>query len=130
MPSLLDSYPRRDATFRLVKGTVVVNDRYRPRIVTLENLGCQIWVRVDGLATVRDIAGDIARQTNQPAARVEAYTVAMTGVLLGEGLLFLSSEPKPQPYHVAIPQDEQDPNETIASMRAAGWAEQRQPDEE
>ena len=130
MPSTRESYPQRDATFRVINGAVVVNDRYRPRIVALDELGCQIWLRIDGLTTVADIAADIVGQTGEPAAQVETRTIALTGVLLSEGLLYLASEPTPQPYHVAISQDHQDPIEAQISMRAAGWVESPQPDDE
>ncbi len=123
MAATLDSYPRRDATFRVRDGMVLVNDRYRRRTVSLDTFSSQLWLRIDGLTTVRDIAADLARYTKEPPARVETHAVAMTGVLLTEGLLFLVGEPAPQPYHLAIPADEQDPNEAIVSKRASGWEE-------
>ncbi|MCZ7544533.1 MAG: PqqD family protein [Anaerolineae bacterium] len=123
MAATLDSYPRRDATFRLRSGAVMIDDRYQGRTVRLDEFSSQLWLRIDGLTTVRDIAADIARARQEPRARVEVHAAAMTGVLLTEGLLFLDREPSPQPYHLAIPTDEQDPAETLISKRACGWVE-------
>lgn len=123
MASTLESYPRRDATFRLRKGGVTVMDRYQGRVVTLDTFSSEIWLRIDGLTTVRDIAADLAHHLRQPPAQLEPRVVAMTGVLLSEGLIFLSAKPGPHPYHLAVATDRQDPDETAASKRACGWVD-------
>ncbi len=122
--SMLDRYPRRDAAYRVIEGEVTVFDRYRRRMVTLDDLGRRIWLRINGMTTVREIAADIARETGRPLEEVETYTIAMTGIMLGEGLLFLSDKAEPLPYHVSIPSDEQDPEKARESMLAAGWIEE------
>ena len=68
MASTLDSFPRRDATFRLKEGAVLVNDRYQRRVAILDTFSSQIWLRIDGLTSTRDIAADLARFGSQPCS--------------------------------------------------------------
>jgi hypothetical protein len=118
---MLDRYPRRDGLYRLLPDAVAVIDRYQKRVVRLDSLGSDIWLRMDGLTLLRDIASDIAGQRGQALANTLHEATAMTGILIGEGLAHLSLEPEPLPYHLAIPQEEQDPVQTAESMLACGW---------
>jgi hypothetical protein len=119
--SMLDRYPRRDGMYQILPDAVAVHDRYQHRVVQLDALGSEIWLRIDGLTLLRDIALDIAGQSGQPIEMVLRKATAMTGIMIGEGLVHLGLEPEPQPYHLAVPADQQDPEQAEASMRAAGW---------
>ncbi len=119
--SLLDHYPQRDGMFTIRESTVLIADRYRNRAVMLDALGCQIWLRIDGHTTVRAIAHDIAGVTGRPVEAMEVETSVMAGVLLSEGLLYLTSEPVDPPYHVAIPREDQDVKRAHQSLIDEGW---------
>lgn len=119
--SMLDRYPRRDGVYYLFADAVAVHDRYQGRMVKLDSLGSEIWLRIDGLTLLADIALDIAGQNGQPVNEVMRNVAAMTGILIGEGLVHLDLEPKEQPYHLATPYEDQDPAQAEESMRASGW---------
>lgn len=118
---MLDRYPRRDGMYHVLPDAVAVEDRYQKRVVRLDALGSEIWLRIDGVTRLRDIAQDIAGQTRQPLESVLQQATAMTGILIGEGLVHLSLTPEPLPYHLALPREDQDPVQAVESMRAAGW---------
>ena len=119
--SMLERYPRRDGMYQIMPDAVAVHDRYQHRVVRLDALGSEIWLRIDGVTRLRDIALDIAGHSGQPLEAMLRKATAMTGILIGEGLAFLSLEPEPLPYHLTVPQEDQDPAQAEASMRAAGW---------
>lgn len=119
--SMLDRYPRRDGLYKILPDAVAVFDRYQKRIVRLDALGSEIWLRIDGLTQLRAIASDIAGQRGEALNDVLRDATAMTGILIGEGLVHLSLEPEPLPYHLALPREDQDPEQTAESMRASGW---------
>lgn len=121
--SMLDRYLRRDGLYKVLPDAVAVFDRYQKRIVRLDALGSEIWLRIDGLTQLRDIASDIAGQRGEALNTVLRDATAMTGILIGEGLVHLSLEPEPLPYHLALPREEQDPEQTAESMRASGWGQ-------
>jgi hypothetical protein len=121
MSSMLDRYPQRDGMYNVLPDSVAVHDRYRNRMVRLDPFASEIWLRIDGITPLRDIASDIAGRSGQPLEPLLRNAAAMTGILIGEGLAFLSLEPEPLPYHLAVPQEDQDPVQAEASMRAAGW---------
>ena len=118
---MLDRYLRRDGMYHVLPDAVAVQDRYQNRVVRLDALGSEIWLRIDGMTRLREIAQDIAGQTGQPLEDVLRQATAMTGILIGEGLVHLSLTPEPLPYHLALPREDQDPAQTTESMRAAGW---------
>jgi hypothetical protein len=120
---MLDRYPQRDGLFEILTDAVAVYDRYQNRIVRLDPLASEIWLRIDGLSQVRLIASDIAGHSGRSYEDILRSTLAITGILLGEGLIYLSLQPEPLPYHLALPREEQDPIQMQASMRAAGWTE-------
>jgi hypothetical protein len=121
MSSMLDRYPQRDGMYQVLPDAVTVHDRYRNRMVRLDSFASEIWLRIDGITQLRDIASDIAGLSGQPLEPILRNATAMTGILIGEGLAYLSLEPEPLPYHLAVPQEDQDPEQAEASMRAAGW---------
>ena len=119
--TILDRFPRRDGLYKILPDVVAVFDRYQHRIVKLDPLGSEIWLRMDGMTTLRDIALDIAGQRGQTPNVVLRDSTAMLGILIGEGLAHLGLEPEPMPYHLAMPREDQDPVQTAESMRASGW---------
>jgi hypothetical protein len=121
MSSMLDRYPQRDGMYQVLPDAVTVHDRYRNRMVKLDPFASEIWLRIDGITQLRAIASDIAGRTSQPLETILRNATAMTGILIGEGLAYLSLEPQPLAYHLAVPQEDQDPARAEASMRAAGW---------
>ena len=118
---MLDRYPRRDGIYHVLPDAVAVHDRYQNRVVRLDPLGSEIWLRMDGLTPLRAIALDIAGHGGQPVNDTLRNVMAMTGILIGEGLAHLGLEPEPLPYHLAVPREDQDPMRAAESMRSSGW---------
>ncbi len=124
--SMLNRYPCRDGLYNILPDAVAVYDRYQSRIVTLDALGSELWLRMDGQTTLRDMATDIAGRIGAELAETLYKAIAMTGMLSSEGLIYLAVEPQAQPYHLSVPRAEQDPAQTEASMRASGWIDYRE----
>jgi hypothetical protein len=120
-PPVLERYPRRDGVYSVLPDAVLVHDRHQNRVIHLDPLCTAIWLRIDGLTTLNDIALDIAGQTNAAFEDVARSTAAMVGAMSAEGLLYLETAPAPLPYHLTVPLDEQDPMRAAESMRASGW---------
>ena len=89
-------------------------------MVKLDPLGSEIWLRIDGITLLGDIALDIAGQNGQPVNEVLRNVTAMTGILIGEGLVHLTLEPEVQPYHLTTPYEDQDPAQAEESMPCGG----------
>ena len=118
---MLNKYPRRDATYIATASGVTVVDRQQPRVVDLDSLSAYVWLGIDGLHTLQEIADRIAERYNQPVQRVRAMAEQKCHELVAEGFVVLADEPAPLPYHVSMPRDQQDRNEMMRSMREAGW---------
>jgi hypothetical protein len=118
---MLDKYPRRDAAYFATANGVTVADRRDARVIDLDSLGAQIWLRIDGLRTLQDIADRIADRYNQPAKAVTAMVEQRCRELVEAGFVTMANEPAPLPYHVSIPRDRQDRDEMKRSMQEAGW---------
>ncbi len=120
-PSVLERYPRRDGVYSLLPDAVLVHDRHQNRVIHLDPLCTALWLRIDGVTTLNDIALDIAGMLDKPFEEIARNAAAMMGMMSAEGLLYLESTPAPLPYHLTMPLDEQDPLRAAESMRAAGW---------
>lgn len=120
-PSILERYPRRDGVYSLLPGAVLVHDRHQNRVIHLDPLCTALWLRIDGLTTLNDIALAIAEALGEPFEEVARNAATMMGMMGAEGLLYLETTPAPLPYHLTMPLDEQDPLRAAESMRAAGW---------
>jgi len=87
---MLNRYPCRDGLYNILPDAVAVYDRYQSRIVTLDALGSELWLRMDGQTTLRDMATDIAGRIGAELAETLYKAIAMTGMLSGEGLIYLA----------------------------------------
>ncbi len=124
MPSSLDQFPQRDGLYRILPSGVAVHNRYQDRIVMLDGLSSELWLRADGKTNLREIARDIAGM-NGEGVSVVARAAAMLAVILNsEGLMYLKDNPAPLPYHLASPQEDQDPEQMRESLAAAGWLDE------
>jgi hypothetical protein len=121
MAPTLDQYPRRDGLFSVLPEGVAAHNRYEDRLVMLDALASEIWLRADGVTSLRDIARDIAGVNGLPLDAIQ-HTVAIIAVILNsEGVLYPQLEPDPLPYHLALPQEDQDFERMHQSMAASGW---------
>lgn len=118
---MLDKYPRREVAYIATASGVTVVDRRQARVVDLESLAAYIWLGIDGLRSLREIADRIAERYNQPVEQVQTMVVQKCRELAEEGFVVLVDEPAPLPYHVSMPRDQQDRDEMIRSMQEAGW---------
>ena len=118
---MLNQYPRRDVAYIATANGISVLDRRQPRVVDLDSLSAHIWLRIDGLRTVQDIADHIADRYNQPRERVRPLVEQRCIGLVESGFVVMASEPSSLPYHVSLPRDQQDREKMTRSMREAGW---------
>lgn len=120
----LDQYPQRDGLYRIFTHGIAVHNRYQDHVVMLDDLSSEIWLRADGQTSLHEIAQDIAGVSNLPP-QVLGRTLAILVVIMNsEGILYLSNQPDTLPYHLQLPQEEQDRDRTHQSMVAAGWLEE------
>jgi hypothetical protein len=118
---MLNKYPRRDAAYMATASGVTVVDRYQPRVVDLDSLSAHIWLGIDGMRTLEEIASRIADRFNLSLEGTKAQVEQKCQQLVEEGFVVISDEPSPLPYHLSMPRDQQDREEMTRSMREAGW---------
>lgn len=124
MGSSLQEYPQRDGLYRILPDGVAVHNRYEDRIIMLDGLTSELWLRADGKTTLETIARDLAGWRDEPLSLL-LRTIPMISVILNsEGILFQQSEPATLPYHLSLPQEDQDVEQMHASMVAAGWLDE------
>jgi hypothetical protein len=117
----LDQYPQRDGLYQILSEGVAVYNRYQKRVMMLDALSSEIWLRADGKTTLRQIALDIAAMGAMPFEATLRTASILTVMLNSEGVMFATNHPQVLPYHLRIPQEEQDAEKTYASMMDAGW---------
>jgi hypothetical protein len=123
MPTL-DQYPRRDGLFRILPHGVAVHNRYQDRVIMLDSLSSEIWLRADGQTTLREIARDIAGMNGTSASAMCRTVAILTVILNSEGVLYPSTRPAELPYHLRLPQEDQDLDRMHDSLIAAGWLDE------
>lgn len=121
----LDQYPQRDGLYRVLPEGVAVHNRYQDRIIMLDSLGSEIWLRADGTTTLREIACDIAGLWGGSVETICRACAMLIVILNSEGVLYSKNEPDNLPYHLTLPQEEQDTEQMVASMAAAGWLDKK-----
>ena len=124
MPSSLDQYPQRDGLYRILPSGVAVHNRYQDRVVMLDTLSSELWLRADGKSKLRDIAKDVAGMSGKAVSVVSRAAAMLAVILNSEGLMYLKDNPAPLPYHLASPQEDQDPEQMRESMTMAGWLDE------
>ncbi|MBZ0291545.1 MAG: hypothetical protein K8L99_03165 [Anaerolineae bacterium] len=124
MAPTLDQYPQRDALFTVTAEGVIAHNRYEDRVIRLDALSSEIWLRADGKTSLRDIVYDIAGVANI-LPKTLLSTAAMLVVLLNsEGVLYQKNHPDALPYHLSLPQEDQDIEQMFESLAAAGWLDE------
>jgi hypothetical protein len=117
----LDQYPQRDGLYRVLPEGVAVQNRYQDRVVMLDALSSEIWLRADGKTTLRDIAHDIAGMGDVPINTMCRIAAMLIVMLNSEGVLYSKNDAAALPYHLQLPQEDQDLDKMHSSMVAAGW---------
>lgn len=123
MASSLDQFPQRDGMYSVLPDGVAVYNRYQKRIMMLDGLTSEFWLRADGTTSLRNIALDMAGYTGQSAEHLLRTLPAVLVVLSSEGLMYQQNNPTPPPYHLALPKEDQDEEQTRQSMNASGWTD-------
>ena len=118
---MLNRYPRRDVAYIATASGVTVVDCRQPRVVDLDSLGAHIWLRIDGVSSLGDIANSIAERYNQSPEKTRTAVDQKCRELVEAGFVMMAAEPAPLPYHVSMPRDQLDRDEMARSMREAGW---------
>ncbi len=121
MIATLDQYPQRDSLYSVTPDGVAAFNRYQNRLVMLDALASEIWLRADGVTPLRAIAGDIAGVSGTAVSALLHIVPILTVVLNSEGLLYLTERPAALPYHLTLPQEDQDTARMVESMIESGW---------
>jgi hypothetical protein len=124
MTSSLNQYPQRDGLYRVLPDGVAVHNRYQDRVVMLDAISSEMWLRANGKTTLRDIARDIAGSSGQRIEMLLITAPMLLTILSSEGVMYQLDQPAPLPYHLALPQEEQDLNQMRESMLEAGWLDE------
>jgi hypothetical protein len=124
MTSSLDQYPQRDGLYRIMADGVAVHNRYQDRVVMLDAISSELWLRANGKTTLREIARDIAGRSGQRIETLLITAPMLLTILSSEGVMFQLDNPAPLPYHLALPQEEQDLDQMRDSMQQAGWLDE------
>lgn len=121
MTSSLDQYPQRDGLYRVLPDGVAVHNRYQNRIILLDGISGELWLRADGKTTLREIACDIAGWSKLPVANLLVTIPMLLTILNSEGVMFQLDQPVVLPYHLTRPQEDQDAEQMRLSLSDAGW---------
>lgn len=124
----LNQYPQRDGLYRVLPDGVPVHNRYSNQVVFLDALSSEIWLRADGKTTLWDIARDIAGWNRQPVEMMGRTAAMLLTILNSEGVMYQQDNPVDLPYHLALPQEDQDIDRMRASMSVAGWLDDEEQD--
>ena len=124
MAATLDQYPQRDALYRVLPQGVAALNRYENRVVMLDALSSELWLRADGHTSLRDIARDIAGVSGLPLNALQHTLSVMVVILNSEGVLYPKDRPASLPYHLTLPQEEQDLDRMHASIIESGWLDE------
>jgi hypothetical protein len=124
MTSSLDQYPQRDGLYRILPEGIAVHNRYQDRVILLDGLSSELWLRADGKTSLRTIARDMAGHSGQRPELMMLTIPMLLTVLSSEGLMYQLDHPDVPPYHLTLPQEEQDLDQMRASMEAAGWLDE------
>lgn len=124
MVATLDQYPQRDGLYTISPQGVIAHNRYENRVIKLDALSSEIWLRADGKTSLREIVADIAGISAVPVATLLTTASMLVTLLNSEGVLYQKNHPTDLPYHLRLPQEDQDLNQMRASMAAAGWLDE------
>lgn len=124
MSATLDQYPQRDGLYTVTPEGVIAYNRYENRVIKLDPLGSEIWLRADGRTALREIVYDIAGISNMPIESLLPAASMLVVLLNSEGVLFQKNHPSDLPYHLTLPQEDQDVDQMRESMAAAGWLDE------
>jgi hypothetical protein len=124
MTSSLNQYPQRDGLYRVLADGIAVHNRYQDRVVMLDAVSSELWLRADGKTALHDIARDIAGRSGQRIEMLLLTIPMLLTILSSEGLMYQVDQPTPLPYHLALPQEDQDLDQMRKSMAAAGWLDE------
>lgn len=118
---MLNKYPRRDAAYFATASGVTLVDRRQPRLIDVDSLSAHIWLGINGLRNLQDIADVISERYGQPVEAMRATVEQKCRELVEAGFVIMANEPAPLPYHVSMPRDQLDRDKMTRSMREAGW---------
>jgi hypothetical protein len=124
MTTTLDQYPQRDGLYTVKPSGVIAHNRYENRIIQLDPLASEIWLRADGTTSLREIVFDIAALSGVSTDSLIPTASMLVVLLNSEGVLYLKSSPAQLPYHLTLPQEDQDIDQMHESMVAAGWLDE------
>ncbi len=124
MTATLDQFPQRDGLYQILPEGVAVQNRYQNQVIMLDSLSSEIWLRADGKTSLREIACDMAGISGLPMNAMLRTISILAVILNSEGVLFPCKQAASLPYHLTLPQEDQDTDQMRESLVAAGWLDQ------
>lgn len=124
MVATLDQFPQRDGLYQILPEGVAVQNRYQNRVIMLDSLSSEVWLRADGKTPLRDIACDIAGISGVPMSAMLRTVSILAVILNSEGILFPCNQAASLPYHLTLPQEDQDAEQMRESLVSSGWLDQ------
>jgi hypothetical protein len=117
-----DKYPARSSCYDLLGEQLVVIDRNAPRHITMDPWPELIFSASNGKRTVEQIISELAEEyVEGPPPDLEANIIWCVEMLLSEGLIELSPEPKVLPFYLMQPWSQVDKELAMAAMIRDGF---------
>jgi len=112
----------RDAAYDLIGGRVVVTDRHRPRVVTLDPWLEVIFAAADGQRTVDQFVTELeAGYADGAPDGLAAQTARFVQSLENDGLIKMIDESMKLPYYLSNPKSELDMDRATELMKKDGF---------
>jgi hypothetical protein len=90
----------------------------------LDAISSELWLRADGKTTLRVIARDMAGWSRHSVSAMLLTIPMLLVILSSEGVMYQLDHPADLPYHLTLPQEDQNAEQMRASMMAAGWLDE------
>lgn len=115
-------YFSRNTLYTMLNEKVVLVERDRPGMVTMDEWPQLVFLRADGEHKVADLISDIATQyQGGPPPGLPEQTRRIVLDLVQRGYLVLHKQKRRLPYYLAIPVENQDKRHAKAVMEADGF---------
>ena len=112
----------RNVTFSMLKEQVVLHERDRPQMTTVDEWPQLVFLSADGEHTVAEFIAQVGRQYSGGAPKgLSEQTRQVIRDLATHGYVAVLSKPKKLPYYLSMPMEQQDPVRSKQLMEADGF---------
>ncbi|KAB2877333.1 hypothetical protein F9K33_16530 [bacterium] len=112
----------RTVTYSMLKEQVVLHERGRPQMTTVDEWPQLVFLSADGKHTVADFIAAVSRQYSGGAPKgLPEQTRQVIRDVAAHGYIVLMSKPQKLPYYLSMPIEQQDPVRSKQLMEADGF---------